>query len=126
MPAATELRETADVIGRYPAQAVRHVVEGLGRAIDKQLRRDSGGDYRLSGARGKKRMKVETDVAGSVGTVTAGPRRLLGPWRWLNDGTKPHGAHPGTAAKRTFDAPAEKAIPQLELEISDQFTTLIR
>jgi hypothetical protein len=116
--AAADLEVVAGNVERFPEQAVRGVVTGLRAAILTQTRRDTGGDLRLSGNRSRERLDVTTTVNGDrvvVGEVIPGPRRQLGPWRWLNDGTRPRaqgsGHHPGTRPKRTIDAAVNRAGP---------------
>lgn len=128
MTAATELQDVADKVARFPSDAVRHVVTELRRVIDAELRRDTGGDARMSGV-GQTRLAVQTDIKGAVGSVTAGPKRMRGPWRWLEDGTRPrqqgNGRHPGTTAKRTWSEPSELRIPQIERELGTRFESAI-
>lgn len=128
MTAAADLREAAGQLARFPEQVVRHAVDELAKAVERQLRTDTGGDNRLSGVRGKRKLQVERKVTAfgtgfAEGSVAAGPRRMLGPWRWLNDGT----GEPGpTRAKGTFDGAVQRSLPAVELQIANQFDTLIR
>lgn len=133
MTAATDLEAVAGNVERFPAQAVRGVVTGLRAAIITQARRDTGGDLKLSGAHQRDRLDVTTEVNGGtvvVGEVIPGPRRQLGPWRWLNDGTRPRiqgsGRHPGTRPKHTIDLAVDRALPGLEREVADRFDEVIR
>jgi hypothetical protein len=129
--AAGDLHQVAGNVERFLDDAVKRAVADLKRPILAQARRDTGGDLRLSRL-GRARLGVQTKVTGTVnviGTVTAGPRKMRGPWRWLNDGTRRRpqgrGQHPGTPAKGTWDRPAIKAIPQVERDIAARFNGLV-
>jgi len=127
--AAGDLDAVAGNVERFCDDAVKRAVVDLKKAILIQARRDTGGDLRMSGI-GTARLGIQTKVTGNVvGTVSAGPRRMRGPWRWLNDGTRPRpqgrGRHPGTPAKGTWDRPALKAIPQVERDIAARFNALV-
>jgi hypothetical protein len=123
--AASDLEAVADQLDQFPEQAVRHAVTELRSAILPRLRRDTGGDQRLSGMRSGARLDVTVETTGTGGQVAAGPRRMRGPWRWLNDGTRPRaqgrGRHPGTPAKGTWDRPVAKALPDVEREVATLF-----
>lgn len=126
MTAAGDLRDAADQLERYPAAVVRRGVDMLRAAVGARLKVDTGGDQRLSGI-GNARLSVTGTVSSSglaEGKVTAGPRRLIGPWRWLNDGTRPRGNHPGTRPLSTFDAPVEQTLPDVEREAVRAFDRL--
>lgn len=126
MTAAGDLRDAADQLERYPADVVRRGVDMLRAAVGARLRVDTGGDQRLSGI-GNARLTVSGKVTGSVfveGRVTAGPRQLIGPWRWLNDGTRPHGNHPGTRPLATFDRPVADTLPVIERDAVRVFDRL--
>lgn len=126
MTAAGDLRAAADELERYPAELVERGVDMLRTEVRARLKVDTGGDSRLSGI-GNARLSVSGTVTGDVfveGRVTAGPRRLIGPWRWLNDGTRPHGAHPGTRPLMTFDRPVADTLPEIEREAVRVFDRL--
>jgi len=131
MTAAAELDRSADEVARYPEQG--HGLSGrlLRQAVDRRLKVDTGGDRRLSGI-GNARLSTRSTVTGTVfveARVAAGPRRLVGPWRWLNDGVRPWttsagNVHPGTPAKRTFDDPVDRTLPTVEHELALTFDRL--
>lgn len=124
--AADDLDQLARDVTAYTKQSVKDVGKVFADAIKTRAKRDTGGDMRLSGVPGMARMTVSTTArvsksTGSVkGAVKAGPRKNLGPWRWLNDGTRPHvvngRSHPGTAAKNTWDEPRDRVRPNAELK----------
>lgn len=130
MSAASDLEAVAAQLDQFPEQAARHAVTELRRAILPRLRRDTGGDQRLSGMRSGARLNVTAETTGSGGQVAAGPRRMLGPWRWINDGTRPRaqgrGRHPGTPAKGTWDRAAATAIPDIERDVADIFDRAVQ
>ena len=129
MTAASDLEAVAAQLDQFPEQAVRHATAELRRAILPRLRRDTGGDQRLSGMRSGARLNVTAETTGSGGQVAAGPRRMLGPWRWINDGTRARaqgrGRHPGTRAKGTWDQPVAKAVPDVERDVAAMFDQVI-
>lgn len=132
MSASRDIDQVADAVGRFPETAVRHAVDRFRTAIQPRLKRDTGGDNRLSGI-GNARLNVSTKVAGSVlveGTVTAGPKKMRGPWRWLDDGTRPRstatGQHPGTDPKHTWSDPVQRAMPDVQSGIARDFEAVIR
>lgn len=133
MTAAADLEVVAGNVERFPVQAVRHVTTGLRTAIVARARRDTGGDMRLSHDRRRERLDVTTIVAGEgvvTGEVIPGPRRAASRWRWLNDGTRPRtqgrGRHPGTRGKRTIDLAVDRALPELERDVANQFDEVLR
>jgi hypothetical protein len=127
--AASDLEAVATQLDQFPEQAVRHAVTELRRAILPRLRRDTGGDQRLSGMRSGARLDVTAETKGSGGQVAAGPRRMLGPWRWLNNGTRPRaqgrGRHPGTRPKGTWDQATAKALPDVERDVAALFDQVV-
>lgn len=135
MTAGGDLAQIAAELEQLPGRAVRYAVAELRRPLAAQLRRDSGGDSRLSGLHGAGRMTVQTDVTGKgpavIGTVSAGPPRQRGPWSWLNDGTRPRqqgatGRHPGTPAKHTWSAVVDRTIPTVEQGMASLFDRATR
>lgn len=130
MSAASDLETVADQLDEFPEQAVRHAAVELRGAILPRLRRDTGGDQRLSGMRSQTRLDVVVDIAATDARVTAGPRRMSSAWRWINDGTRPRaqgrGRHPGTRAKGTWDQPVAKAIPDIERDIGNLFDRAVQ
>lgn len=125
MSASDDIEAVAAKLDQFPEQAVRHAAVELRSAILPRLRRDTGGDQRLSGMRSGARLNVTAETTGQGAQVAAGPRRMLGPWRWLNNGTRPRaqgrGQHPGTRAKGTWDQAAAKAIPDVERDVATLF-----
>ena len=110
------------------------MVDGFRKQIRPQLKTDTGGDNRLSGI-GNAKLSVTGRVKGLgrvTGTVTASPRKLAGPWRWLEDGTRPHYTHngtrrhPGTAGKRTWTKPVDKAYRSLESDVLRMWDNTLR
>lgn len=131
--AAGDLTQIAGELEQYPERAVRYAVEALRRPLATEQRRDTGGDNRLSGV-GSTRMSIKTDVIGRgasvFGTVQWWPRRMRGPGRWLDDGTRPriqgNGRHPGTPAKRTWSGPLERTLPVVETTLGAMFDQVTR
>jgi hypothetical protein len=128
--AADEIAADARRLAEFPGEVARRAVDTLAAAVRPRVLVDTGGDEQLSGMRSGGRLRVITSVsdgfAVAEGSVAAGPRKLLGPWRWRNDGTRPHGNHPGTRPARTWDEPIEQAMPVLVEQIDDLFRVVIR
>ena len=133
MTAAGDLTQIAGALEQYPGRAVRYAVEAVRRPIATELRRDTGGDSRLSGV-SQTRLTVKVDVVGQgaavFGSVSAAPRKLIGPWRWLDAGTRPRaqgaGRHPGTPAKRTWSEPVGRTLPVVEQHVAAMFDEAMR
>lgn len=137
--AVADLDDLAVNVAAFSERAVRHVAKGLAKPIRKQLKRDTGGDSRLSGI-GNARLNVSTRVkvtgGRATGVVAGGPKKLRGPWSWLEAGTAPHSTrrgvkardtrragvtgldHPGTPAKRTWSRPVERVVVGLERDVA--------
>lgn len=135
MTAAGDLTQIAGSVERFPAAAVQHVLDSLSRSILPELRGDTGGDFRLSGL-GTARLRLDTQVIGglaggpAIGTLSAGPRKMMGPWRWIDAGTQPRpqgdGRHPGTPGKGTFSDTVDRRLPYLDGQLADLFDRTIR
>lgn len=127
-PAPDDLAAAARDVEAYTKQVVRDVGKRYKQAITPRLTRDSGGDRRLSGVPGMPRMnvsvtaRVSTSTGQVKGRVTAAPKRTRGPWRWLNDGTRPHQVngrqHPGARGKGTWDDPVNRERPAVDRDIT--------
>lgn len=137
-------RRPSDALGRIgrrlrtmPQEGVAEATKILRAEIRRNLRRDTGGDFRLSGLRNGSSLSVKVTQRGSElveGRVMAGPRDQRAPWFWLEEGTRPgrrgapvgrynsaranRGFHPGTPAFRTwsrsFDAVEAKIRADME------------
>ena len=130
MPAADEIAADARRLALFPGDVARAAVDTLATAVRPRVLVDTGGDRQLSGMRSGGRLglitKVQDGEASAEAEVAAGPRKMLGPWRWRNDGTRPHGGHPGTRGARTWDDPIDAAMPVLVDQIDDMFRLVIR
>lgn len=138
MSASAGLKLVEQRLAGFPADAVRQAVKTIGDPALRRLRKDTGGDRKLSGLKNAKPLTIKTKVVGTTiaeGVVLAGPKRLLGPWSWLEDGTKAgnrrgrYGSvyrHPGTRAKRTWSDPVDDAARQVMADIQNQFRATIR
>lgn len=138
MAASAGLKQVEQRLAGFPADAVKQAVKTISTPALARLRKDTGGDRRLSGLKNGKQLTIKTKVVGTTiaeGVVLAGPKRLLGPWSWLEDGTKAgsrrgrYGSpyrHPGTRAKRTWSDPVDDAQRQVLADIQNQFRTVIR
>lgn len=133
----------ADALGRVgkrfrtlPGEGVQHSTALLRDGLQQSLRRDAGGDRRLSGLGRSGRaqtVKVTKSEHGSFveGRVMAGPRDQRAPWFWMEEGTaagarRVRGTsrryrgglttyyHPGTPAKRTWSEPVGRIAPSIE------------
>jgi hypothetical protein len=131
--AGGDLAQVAAELEQLPERAVRYAVEALRRPLAAEQRRDTGGDNRLSGVGGT-RVSIRTEIVGRggsvLGTVEWWPRRMRGPGRWLDDGTRPRvqgaGRHPGTPAKRTWTGPLDRTVPTVEQGMAALFEGAIR
>jgi hypothetical protein len=117
MTAAADLRSLRSTISKLPKDIVRAGARRLKRPLDDSVRRDSGGDRRLSGLRNSGRFAVSTSVRGTdtvKGRVYAGPSAMRAPWSWLDKGTRPRrqgrGQHPGTRGKNTWTDTADREV----------------
>jgi hypothetical protein len=115
MTAAADLRSLRSTISKLPKDIVRAGARQLKRPLEDSVRRDSGGDRRLSGLRNSGRFNVSTSVRGTdtvKGRVYAGPSAMRAPWSWLDKGTRPRrqgrGQHPGTRGKGTWSDVADR------------------
>jgi len=130
--ASADIDHVVAALDRFPDTAVRRAVDQFRDAVRPRLKRDTGGDFRLSGI-GNARLNVSTRVVGRdlvEGKVTTGPKKLMGPWRWLDDGTRPSvtadGRHYGTTAKHTWSDPVAKALPDVQAGIARDFVAVVR
>lgn len=134
MTATADLEVVAGNVERFPAEAVRHVVTGLRDAILPRARRDTGGDLILSNWRPRAQLAITATIDAGTdvvhGAVLPGPRRVLGAWRALDDGTRPRvqgsGHNPGTKPKRTLAAAVERATPDLVREVESEWQEVTR
>jgi hypothetical protein len=101
--AAATLRRIARELETFPRAFIGDAVGKLRKSVSKRLAGDTGGDRRLSHA-GNVELRVKSSIAdgGDVvtGEVHAGSPRSQ--WTWLEEGTQPHGGHPGTRALHTW------------------------
>lgn len=91
MTASARLRQTSARIRSLPEQLVRVGADALKESITDQLRRDSGGDAKLSGfgRRGRK-MATNTRISGG-GRIASAVIKARGPqWAILEKGTDAH------------------------------------
>lgn len=112
---AGELAKAAKKVKTLPNQMVRAGTKSIAKPLGQAYLRDSGGDGRLSGLKNSDKFKATTSVRGTYavkGSVRIGPRSMRGPASWLNYGTNPHGGHPGTRGKRTFDRVVQAELPE--------------
>jgi hypothetical protein len=125
----SELRTAARKIRSLPNQMVRAGADHLKKPIQESYKRDTGGDSRLSGA-GNARIAVATSARGASAAKGFVKMRPAGLASWLNDGTRPRrqgaGWHPGTKAKRTFDAPVDREIQAALREMEHLFERALR
>lgn len=134
MTARSDIEQIDGALGRFPERAVRRSLDTFRRQITPSLKTDTGGDFRLSGLNNIGKLSMTLKVTGSElveGRLMAGPKRMRGPWRWLEDGTRPRATstgrtHPGTPAKRTWSDPVRRALPAADRAISDEFQAVIR
>lgn len=138
------MAQARDALGRIgrrlrtmPQEGVAEATRTLRAELLRNLRADTGGDFRLSGLRNGVPLSVKTTQRGTElveGRVMAGPRDQRAPWFWLEEGTRPgyrgarvgrynsarsnRGWHPGTPAYRTwsrsFDAVESKIQSDME------------
>lgn len=133
MAAADELAQDARRVAEFPRDAVARAVRSFAEALRPRVAADTGGDNRLSGLRDGDDLRVNTRVDGYTiveGLVSAGPRGMRGPWRWLDDGTRPRdqgaGRHPGTPARNTFSDPVEQTMPVVITDMDTAWRLVIR
>lgn len=114
----------AKAVRTLPQQMVKAGVKATQKPILDSYKRDAGSDLKLSGVPGAWRFKVQTSVRGNgLNRVVRGRARIrpAGPASWLNFGTKPHGGHPGTRAKGTFDRALPEALTAARREVKRVF-----
>jgi|SRR5690606_12863195 len=137
--AADGLRRDAHLVIEIPAELVDVAAQRYKAAIGQRLTSDTGGDRLLSGMVRRRRRSaipaLSVDVvpmserAGGAGAwVFAGPKRLRGPWSWLEAGTSPHRikrwVHPGARPLHTFSNPADTVTPQVLAEVDATFLNM--
>lgn len=114
MAAAAELRKVAAGLQSFPRAFVGDAVSKLRKSVSKRLAGDTGGDRRLSHA-GNVELRIKSSIVdgGDVvtGEVRAGSPRAQ--WTWLQEGTNPHGGHPGTRALRTWTDATSPVLDEL-------------
>lgn len=135
MAAVEDLGKLAEDVESFSERAVRHLVTGLAGEIRPQIKRDLGGDSKMSGI-GNARLSVSTKVkvVGDkvTGSVSAAPKKLAGPWSWMESGTKQHNTHhgtrwhPGTRGKRSWSKPVDRAVAALEREVAVMWDGMVR
>ena len=154
---AAGIRARAVAVEEARKKSVQAAGRDLKRTITARAIRDTGGDQRLSGlgsAAGKLDVRARTQQGGTTTTVIvdAAPKRMRGPWRWMNDGVdagtrrnrvrstlapgrrtgragRARGApyrHPGQAAKGTFDEPVNEQMPKIRAEFRSGFRSAIQ
>lgn len=135
--------DAVDALGRVgkklrtlPGEGVQYATKQLKDAALQSLKRDTGGDRKLSGLgpRGLPlNVKVTSQEFGNLveGRVMAGPPRMRAPWFWLEEGTdagrrrvrtksRRHRGkattyyHPGTPAKNTWSNAVGRVAPSIE------------
>lgn len=141
---------TPDLLGRYgdrlrllPDEAVELATRELRTAALAQLKRDTGGDRKLSGLRNGRPLTVRVTKRGRElveGRIMAGPKSQRAPWFWLEEGTRAgprgrpfgrgtnpntrradRGNHPGTPAKGTWTKAFESTAPRVQSDIQALF-----
>ena len=126
---ADELRTAAKKLKSIPNQMVRAGANTLAKPLRASYKADTGGDSRLSGI-GNARLTVATSARGAERAKGYVKMRPAGPASWLNYGTRPRrqgsGWHPGTPAKRTFDAPVDREIRNALREMERLFERSLR
>ena len=125
MSAAGDLRATAK---RIDAARFR-VIRSVGRTVDEiartAARPATGGDAVLTGKHRPIRLRTRTRIADTGGVISSATVYGVppGPWRWINDGTKPHEIrrrkrgpesklfvhHPGMAGSGSWDRAEDEA-----------------
>lgn len=106
-----------------PRKVVGDATKIIGKAMTKRLARDTGGDYRLSGA--PTRLRVQTRVTGdTVVEATVAPNKAgMAQWVWINEGT----GEPGpTPAKRTWDEPASEQLDVIGRYVRHELNRIMR
>lgn len=122
---------------RLPEEMVRLGVRRVGRATNRALTADTGGDKRLSGVRNGRPQRIRTvrRRAGILheGWVLAGPRNQRAPLFWREEGTRGgrrgarvgrfegstsrrsyRGNHPGTDGTQWWSTAVEPALEATE------------
>lgn len=140
MQTLLDLSKFASVLPASMRAAERQGTLAAGRYVTKgirqEIRQDSGGDMRLSGLRGSKRVGADTDIRTLRGTTIV--IKAIGPVHFMEFGTKPHRIyprkrralkwgsqyaayvnHPGTRPKHTFSRGVNKTRPMIG-EIFDE------
>lgn len=121
--AAANLRRIARECKSLPRQAVEGATKAFKKSIDKSLKADTGGDFRLSGA--PTRMRVQSKVTGDTvveGTVSPN-KPAMAQWVWLNEGT----GEPGpTAPKGTWSEPVSREMKTVTRAVRERLNTVMR
>lgn len=135
--------EAVDALGRVgknlrtlPGVGVQYATKVIRDAALQAVKRDTGGDRRLSGLGPRGRaltVKVTKRELGNLveGHVMAGPPKQRAPWFWLEEGTDAGDRrvrttsrryrgrpttyyHPGTPAKNTWSEAVGRVTPSVE------------
>ena len=121
--AAANLRRIARECKTLPRKAVEDASKAFTKSITKTLKRDTGGDQRLSGA--PTRMRVQSKVQGeTVVTATISPNKTaMAQWVWLEEGT----GEPGpTAPKGTWSEPVSKELKTVTRAVRERLEAVMR
>jgi hypothetical protein len=122
-------RAVAAQLRSLPREHVDAAVKRMKAPATSALRRDAGGDSRLSGVRNGTPLRVQAGVKGVFlveGFVAAGPRRARAQWFWMDKGTNPRGNHPGTRAKSTWSKAVDPEVEAAQADLRRRFVTIVR
>jgi hypothetical protein len=126
---AAAMRKRSARLRQLPSEGVTAAAATVRKAVIAQARADTGGDLRLSGLKRGQAFTVTVKKTGSnivTAEMKAGPPRQRAPWFWLNEGTRPHGGHPGTPKKSTWDKPVDKVRPDIIKDMEARFKTAVK
>lgn len=127
--AAPNLRAAAKAMRSLPERYVRDSVSKVAKVGNAALGGDTGGDRRLSGARGGGQLKVSTKVQGSGSVVTgeakAGPPRMRAQWFWIEEGARRR-IIGRTRAKHTWSRAVEPLVPELRTDAASKLSAAVR
>lgn len=117
------LRTVARECKSLPRMAVEEAVSSFDKAITKTLKRDTGGDSRLSGAPTRMRVSKKIDGTSYVTGELTPNRQAMGQWTWLDDGTGDPGP---TRAKRTWSEPTSAEMEKVTVAVRKRLTAVVR